>query len=99
MGDAARLQADGVDVVVTTVREQAFGLELFTAFGIDLRAKRLVVVKSANHFRAAYDAVAREVLYVDAGGALASDPRAVPYTRFDRQAYPWLEDPLGEGVL
>lgn len=99
MGDAACLQADGVDVVVTTVREQAFGLELFTAFGIDLRAKRLVVVKSANHFRAAYDAVAREVLYVDAGGALASDPRAVPYTRFDRQAYPWLEDPLGEGVL
>jgi microcystin degradation protein MlrC len=98
MGAAAWLEADGVDVVVTTVREQAFGLELFTAFGIDPREKRLLVLKSANHFRAAYDPVAREVLYVDAGGALPTDPRAIPYTRFDRQAYPWVDDPLGEGA-
>jgi microcystin degradation protein MlrC len=99
MGAAACLEVGGVDVVVTTVREQAFGLELFTAFGIDPRAKRLLVLKSANHFRAAYDRIAQEVLYADAGGALASDPRAVPYTRFDRQAFPWIEDPFAEGLL
>jgi microcystin degradation protein MlrC len=35
------------------------------------------------------------VLYVDAGGTLPTDPRAVPYTRFDRRSYPWIDDPLG----
>jgi len=53
LGDAACLDVDGIDVVVVSLRDQAFGLELFTAFGIDPKAKRLLVLKSANHFRAA----------------------------------------------
>jgi microcystin degradation protein MlrC len=98
LGDAACLDVDGIDVIVVSLRDQAFGLELFTAFGIDPAAKRLLVLKSANHFRAAYDPIAAEVLYVDAGGALPADPRDIPYTRFNRQAFPWIEDPLrGEG--
>jgi len=95
VGDAAWLDVAGVDVIVVSRRDQAFGLELFTAFGIDPRRKRLLVLKSANHFRAAYDPIASDVLYVDAGGTLSSDPRAIPYTRFDRLAYPWVDDPLG----
>jgi len=95
LGDAACLHVEGIDVIVVSLRDQAFGLELFTAFGVDPRKKRLLVLKSANHFRAAYDAIAREVIYVDANGALPSDPRAIPYTRFDTQAFPWIDDPLG----
>jgi microcystin degradation protein MlrC len=95
VGDAAWLEVGGVDVIVVSRRDQAFGLELFTAFGIDPREKRILVLKSANHFRAAYDPIASEVLYVDAGGTLPTDPRAVPYTRFDRRSYPWIDDPLG----
>ena len=81
MGDAACLEIDGVDVIVTSIRDQAFGLELFTAFGIDPRQKRLLVLKSANHFRAAFDAIAQDVVYVDAGGALPVATRAPCRTR------------------
>jgi microcystin degradation protein MlrC len=95
VGDAAWLEVGGVDVIVVSRRDQAFGLELFTAFGIDPRDKRILVLKSANHFRAAFDPIASDVLYLDAGGTLPSDPRSVPYTRFDRHAYPWIDDPLG----
>ena len=95
VGDAALLDVGGVDVVIVSRRDQAFGLELFTAFGVDPRDKRILVLKSANHFRAAYDAIASEVLYVDAGGTLPSDPRAIPYSIYDRRAYPWIDDPLG----
>ena len=98
LGDAACLDVDGIDVVVVSLRDQAFGLELFTAFGIDPAAKRLLVLKSANHFRAAYDPIASDVVYVDAGGALPADPRDVAYTRFDRHAFPWIDDPLGGAV-
>jgi microcystin degradation protein MlrC len=98
LGDAACLDVDGIDVVVVSLRDQAFGLELFTAFGIDPAAKRLLVLKSANHFRAAYDPIAADVVYVDAGGVLPADPRDVPYTQFDRNAFPWIDDPLHEAA-
>jgi microcystin degradation protein MlrC len=99
LGDAACLDVDGIDVVVVSLRDQAFGLELFTSFGIDPAAKRLLVLKSANHFRAAYDPIASDVVYVDAGGALPADPRDIPYTRFGRQAFPWIDDPLADGAV
>jgi microcystin degradation protein MlrC len=81
-----------------SLRDQAFGLELFTSFGIDPAAKQLLVLKSANHFRAAYDPIASDVVYVDAGGALPADPRDIAYTRFDCAAFPWIDDPLGDGA-
>ena len=56
------------------------------------------MLKSANHFRAAYDPIAADVVYVDAGGALPADPRDIPYTRFDRNAFPWIDDPLGDAA-
>jgi microcystin degradation protein MlrC len=96
VGDAACLDVEGIDVVVVSQRDQAFGLDLVTAFGIDPSEKRLLVLKSANHFRAAYDAIAAETVYTDAGGALPGSPTDIAYSRFDRVAYPWLEDPLGE---
>ena len=98
LGDAACLDVDGIDVVVVSLRDQAFGLELFTSFGIDPAAKQLLVLKSANHFRAAYDPIASDVVYVDAGGALPADPRDIAYTRFDCAAFPWIDDPLGDGA-
>ena len=94
LGDAAWLEIDGVDVIAVSRRDQAFGIELFTAFGIDPASRRLLVLKSANHFRAAFDPLAADVIYVDAGGSLPADPRDVPYTRFDRNAFPWLLNPL-----
>lgn len=96
VGDAACLDVAGIDVIVASERDQAFGVELFTAFGIDPATKRLLVLKSANHFRAAYDGIASEVRYIDAGGALPGDPRLVPYTNFERRAYPWVDDPFHE---
>ena len=57
-GDGALLDCDGIDVVVISVRHQAFGTELFTAFGVDPGDYRLIVVKSINHFNAAYGPLA-----------------------------------------
>jgi microcystin degradation protein MlrC len=43
-------------------RTQALGLELFTNLGIDPTQKKLVVVKSTNHFMAAFGPIAKKVL-------------------------------------
>ena len=54
MGDCAAVRVGGGDVVLIANRTQATGLELFTNLGIDPTEKKIVVVKSTNHFMAAY---------------------------------------------
>src|SRR5262249_33694206 len=94
-GKAARLGVGGVDVVVGTVRQQALGLEVFTALGIDPQERALVVVKSSNHFQAAFASIAAEVIHAGSPGALNPDVTTVPYEHVDRNQFPWTDDPWG----
>jgi microcystin degradation protein MlrC len=92
-GESAWLQAGGVDVIVNSARTQVLGLEVLTAFGIDPATKHVIVVKSANHFRAAFDPIASDVIYMSAPGALTFDFPAIPYQHLDTDKYPWVDDP------
>ena len=60
LGDCAAVRVGGVDVVLITKRTQALGLELFRNVGIEPTEKKLVVVKSTNHFMAAFGPIAQE---------------------------------------
>lgn len=88
LGDCAAVRVGGVEVVLITKRTQAMGLELFTNLGIDPRAKRLVAVKSTNHFMAAYGPIAKQVIYVNSSAPLDRDYRNIPYTRIGRPIWP-----------
>jgi microcystin degradation protein MlrC len=88
LGDCAAIRVGGVEVVLISNRTQALGLELFTNLGIDPRARKLVVVKSTNHFMAAFGPIAEKVIYVDADGPLARDYRKIPYRRVTRPIWP-----------
>ncbi|MGH7101517.1 MAG: M81 family metallopeptidase [Acetobacteraceae bacterium] len=88
LGDCAAIRVCGVEVVLIANRTQALGLELFTNLGIDPRKRRIVVVKSTNHFMAAFGPIAHQVLYVDSDGPLNRDYRRIPYTRVMRPIWP-----------
>lgn len=94
-GDVAALQHGTIDIVVSSERCQCFSPSIFTDLDIDPRRKRLLVVKSVQHFYAAFAPIAGETLYMAAPGAVAPDPRRIPYQRVSTQRlYPWQEDPL-----
>ena len=88
MGDSAAIEFNGIHVVLITKRVQATGADLFTGMGVALADKRIVVVKSTNHFHAAFAPLARKVLYCDSGGPIPRDHREVPYTRVQRPIWP-----------
>jgi microcystin degradation protein MlrC len=92
LGDCAAIRVGGVEIVLISNRTQALGLELFENVGIDPRRRKLVVVKSTNHFMAAFGPIAKKVIYVDSDGPLARDYRKIPYTRVDRPIWPLDED-------
>jgi microcystin degradation protein MlrC len=92
-GDCACLTCDGVDIVVSTMRVQVLGLEVYTAFGIDPAERDVIVAKSSNHFRAALEPVAGEILYMSTPGALNFDFASIPYRHVDTNKYPFVDDP------
>jgi microcystin degradation protein MlrC len=97
LGDCAAVRVGGTDVVLITKRTQALGLELFSNLGIDPLKKKLLVVKSTNHFMAAFGPVAKKVIYIDSDGPLSRDPTKIPYTKVQRPIWPLDADakPLG----
>ncbi len=94
MGPCVWVQAaKGVDIVLISKRNQVIGTDLFTGLGIDLAAKKLVVVKSAQHFHAEFGPIARSVLYVSTPGALSTDFANLPYRVRDLDYWPRVEEP------
>jgi microcystin degradation protein MlrC len=99
LGDCAAIRIDGVEVVLVAHRNQALGRELFTNVGIDPAQKRIVVVKSANHFRDAFGPIAKEVLYADGRGNVPINCRSHPFTKVMRPLWPLDPRPEGRFVL
>jgi microcystin degradation protein MlrC len=88
LGDCACVRIGGVEVVLITKRTQALGLELFQNVGVEPAEKKMLVVKSTNHFHAAFGAIAEKVLYVDSDGPLPRDYAQIPFTRVNRPIWP-----------
>ena len=99
VGDCAAVRVGGVDVVLIAKRTQATGLELFTNLGIDPARKKIVVVKSTNHFMAAYGPIAKKVVYVESSGPLRRDHRKMPYTKVQRPIWPLDPDARPRGLI
>lgn len=88
MGDAALVDAQGIEIVLTTRRNQAMDTDLFTRMGCDLSTKKVVVVKSAQHFHASFAKVAREIIYVGGKGVASPDWKTLPYKHIKRPKWP-----------
>jgi len=74
-------------------------LELFRNVGIEPTEKKIVVVKSTNHFMAAYGPIAKKVIYVESSGPLRRDHRKVPYTKVQRPIWPLDADAKPMGLI
>jgi microcystin degradation protein MlrC len=61
---------------------------LFQSHGIDPLYCRIVVVKSPNGFRAAYEPIAKAIYVVDTPGVSTSNLKALPFQRVPRPIYP-----------
>ncbi|HUN39823.1 MAG TPA: M81 family metallopeptidase [Acetobacteraceae bacterium] len=70
LGAAAAVQLGGMTVVVVSNRYQCADPAFFEAFGLDIAAARVVVVKSRGHFRGGFDEFFRhqDIVEVDAPG-------------------------------
>ena len=88
MGRCAVVDADGVRILLTSLRTMPFDAEQLRCVGVEPADQRIIVVKSASAWRAAYESVARHVIFVDTPGVCASNLAHFDYRRRPVPAYP-----------
>jgi microcystin degradation protein MlrC len=94
MGPSAWVRAEGIDLVLCSLRTQTFHPEAMAALGLDPTTPRIMVVKSIQHFHAGFAPIASEILYASSPGALSQDFATFPYTKRQGRYWPRDEDPF-----
>jgi microcystin degradation protein MlrC len=88
-GDTAVIQVDGIEVLVVSRRAQILDLQQFKAFGIEPEKKKVVALKSMQHFRAAFEPIAGEIIVCDSGALCTLDYALLPFARIPRPLFPF----------
>lgn len=96
LGRAAvvRLAGTRTDVILITSRTQTYDPSIYANLGIDYARKAVLLVKSTNHFFAAFAPVAAAIIYVAAPTSYPTNPAITDYRKLDRPIWPRVPDPL-----
>jgi microcystin degradation protein MlrC len=90
LGDVVTVRTEsGFEIVLTSLRCQCFTPSAFTDFGIDLSTKRLLVVKSMQHFTAGFRKIEKDVFYVDSPGVASFDITKLTFKKADQDIWPF----------
>jgi microcystin degradation protein MlrC len=79
---------DGNTVVLNSLRHPPFSLGQLTSLGLHPQQARVLVVKAAVAYKAAYAPIARRIIEVDTPGLTAANPCRFPYERVRRPIWP-----------
>jgi len=82
----------GIELQLTDLRGHPNDLNFFRAFGIEPTERRILVLKSAAHFRAAFEPIATKVIEVDAPGISSPRLETFDYKSLRRPIYPLDQD-------
>ena len=75
-------------VVLTSRRQAPFSLQQLLSLGIEPKSMRMIVVKAAIAYRAAYEPIAGEIIEVDTPGLTAVNPSHFTYHNVRRPLFP-----------
>lgn len=93
IGDIAVIAFDGIEVILNTVRAQAFETSLFEVAGIPPTERKVLVIKSTNHFFASYSKIAAEIIYCSAGSPYPNNPAKTEYRHARKDIWPRIANP------
>jgi len=87
-GPSIVIRVDGIEILVTSLARQMMDLQQFKAFGIDPEKKRVVALKSMQHFRAAFEPISGQVIVCDSGALCTPNYARMSYQNVRRPIYP-----------
>ena len=91
-GPSAVIRIDGIEILIVTIPKQMLDMQQFKAFGIEPESKRVIALKSMQHFRAAFEPIAGQVLVCDSGALCTLHYERLPYRNVRRPIFPLDQD-------
>ena len=88
MGRTVVLHCEGIDLVLMERKTPPFDAEHLRSLGIEPADVRIITVKSAIAWRAAFGPLAKEVLDVDTPGLCTTHLERFPYRKIRRPIFP-----------
>ncbi|MFM7738724.1 MAG: MlrC C-terminal domain-containing protein, partial [Planctomycetota bacterium] len=82
----------GDTIICNSHRHAPFSLGQLTSLGLDPTGAKVIIVKAAVAFRAAYEPIAASIIEVDTPGLTAANPSRFDYRKIRRPILP-LESP------
>ena len=79
LGPMARLSLNGIQILISSHKQQAADQAMFRHLGLDPLRQRILVLKSSVHFRADFGPIARDILTVVASGENVADLTRLTY--------------------
>ena len=93
MGRAVALRFAQGELVLAENRHQTYGPSIFADLGVDLKSKRVILVKSAQHYKPHFQSITPHSLVLDSPGVCVADVKQMPFKRLPRPLWPWDPDP------
>ncbi len=91
-GPSAVIRIDGIEILIVTIPKQMLDMQQFKAFGIEPESKRVIALKSMQHFRAAFEPIAGQVIVCDSGALCTLQYERLPYRNVRRPIFPLDQD-------
>ena len=88
IGRTVVVDSDGIDIIIPEWRMQPFDAEVFRRLGIEPSEKKILVLKSAVHFRASYGPMAKKIIDVDTPEYGTMNFESLEFTNIKRPVYP-----------
>jgi microcystin degradation protein MlrC len=87
-GLSAVLDIGAAEILVCSERMEPFDLGVFRHAGIEPSAKRYLLIKSRQHFRAGFEPIAKHIVLLSGPGVTSSDYSMFKFERVPRPIYP-----------
>ncbi|MBI3948396.1 MAG: M81 family metallopeptidase [Armatimonadetes bacterium] len=88
MGRTVVLHSRGLTIVLTEYKTPMWDLQQLRSLGIEPALQRIIAVKAAIAYRAAYEPIAAQLIEVDTPGLTAADVRRYSYRNVPRPIWP-----------
>jgi len=92
LGRLAVLSTGKMEILVSEKRSEALDLGIFTHVGIDPEKKKYILIKSRQHFRAAFGPIAAHMMWICGPGPTSPDFTGFPFKQVKRPIFPLDDD-------
>jgi microcystin degradation protein MlrC len=96
MGDSVCITFEGIDVILNSNRCQTFSTDLFSELGVNIFNKKILIIKSTNHFYNSFFSHVSNIIYASIDGIYPNNPKKNKYYKLKRSIWPIVENPHGK---